>query len=125
LRALTDWRKLLTADSPDEVAPGHRSSDEAGKVGRVGKGEPHPGHVVANGGIAGRDDVYGVRMGGSNASGRVLELEAVAEDDVVTLRSVLPEVLLELGRRLRLDMARVGAKAIADGDESLVGSCIP
>ena len=51
------------------------------------------------------DDVDGLGEIRADALRGVLELEAVAEDEVVPLRAVLPEVLLELGGRLRLDVA--------------------
>jgi hypothetical protein len=49
----------------------------------------------------------------------------VAEDEIVSLRSVLTEVFLELRRRFRLDVTDLGAEAVADSLEPGVRPAIP
>ena len=60
-----------------------------------------------------------------DASRGVLELEAVAEHQVVSLASVLAEVFVELRRRLRFDVADLGAERVADLEQPPVGPGIP
>ena len=64
-------------------------------------------------------------MIGSDALRGVLKLEAVPEDQVIPLRAVLPEFLLELSGGFRLDVADGGAETVADSQEALVGAAIP
>src|SRR5829696_996185 len=64
-------------------------------------------------------------MIGSYPFRRVLEFEAVTENQLVALGAVLPELLLELGGGLRLDVADRGAKAVPDAQQALIGSAVP
>jgi hypothetical protein len=65
------------------------------------------------------------RIGRTDGARGVLELEAVAEDEGVPLITVLPKILLELGGRLRLDVADPRAKGVADAKQALVSATIP
>ena len=67
----------------------------------------------------------GLGILGRHPLGRVLELEAVREDQVVSLGRVGTQRLVLLRRRPRLDMADGQAQRIADLLQSLVGPGIP
>ena len=56
---------------------------------------------------------------------RVLELEAVADDEAEAAARVVAERLLELGRRLGLGLAHLGAELVANGEQPLVGRGVP
>ena len=60
-----------------------------------------------------------------DARGRVLELEAVPEDEARPLRRVGAELLLELGRRLDLHVRDPGAELLLDRLEPLLGAGVP
>ena len=84
-----------------------RSPPPSRRVRRLLKGERNRRHVGTGPRSAGRDED---RLGKAGPTRRrILEFEAMAEDERVSLRAVLPEVLLELRGR-GLDMADVGAR---------------
>ena len=72
---------------------------------------PTPG--AAGGGV------HGLRVLRGHALRGVLELEAVADDEREALGPVLPEVLVELRRRLGLDMADLGPEGVPDPEEPI------
>ena len=111
VEALLHRRQLGAADDAEDVRLRHAAGDHAGEIRGIGEGELDPGDVGAARG-AGGGDVDRLREIGAHPLRGILELEAMAEDEVVSLRAVLPEVLLELGRRLGLDVADRGAEAI-------------
>jgi hypothetical protein len=49
----------------------------------------------------------------------------MAEDKVISLCTVLPEILFKLCGRLRLDMTNAGAETIADPQEPTIGASVP
>ena len=62
---------------------------------------------------------------GRHRRGGVLELEAVAEDEVEAAPGEVAEARLELGRCLRLDLRDLGAELVADGEQPLVRERVP
>ena len=60
-----------------------------------------------------------------NAKCCILKLEAMTEDEVVPLGSVLAKVLIELCWGLGLDMTDFGAKTVSNTSKPLVSSSIP
>ena len=75
--------------------------------------EGQPGEVRP-GGAAGRRYENRMRKLWCDAARGVLKLEAVAEDEVVSLAPVLAEILVELRWRLRFDVADLGAEGVAN-----------
>ena len=49
----------------------------------------------------------------------------MSEHEIVVLRAVLPELLLELSGRLRLDVTYGCAKAVPHTKEALISSPVP
>src|SRR5688500_5935999 len=113
--ALSNRRKLGTADHADDVGVGHGAGEHAGEVRRVGEAEHDTGNVGRDAGARGHD-VDGSRVIWPNPLRGILELEAVTEDEVVPLRPVLTELLLELGGRLGLDVTDGRTEAIAEAE---------
>src|SRR5581483_10990381 len=121
--ALDRWQ-LGSADGANDTRPREGSGEDPGEIGRLLQAEDYGRHVLADA-VPGRGDVHRLRELGPYPGGCVLELEAMAEDEVVALRTVLAEVFLE-GRRCRhLDVADVSAEGVADAKESLVGAGVP
>jgi hypothetical protein len=84
----------------------------------------NPGNVLA-GRRAGRNYECSARKIRTNPFRRILELESVSEDEIVSLRAVLSEVLLEVSWCFRLYMAHARAQAIADTHETAVCTGVP
>ena len=108
-KALPNRRQFGTTDDTDAVRVCHGASNHAGQVRWLGEPEDHAGDVGRNS-VAGGDDVLSPRVIRGDSACRILKLEAVPEDKLVSLVAVLPEVLLELGRSFRLDMADLSAQ---------------
>src|SRR6185312_2826482 len=122
--ALDDRREGGAAECAELVGLGHRRGEHAGQVRSVGETKGHAGQVRTRG-RAGRRYINGMRKLWCHALRGVLELEPVAEDELITLRAVLAKILLEVGRRGRLDVADLGAEAVANPEQTVIRSAIP
>jgi hypothetical protein len=100
---------LGAGNESELVGLGHRAGDESRLIRCFFKEESDAGKV-GTGDPAGGDDEVGLGIVGGDSRGGVLEFEAVPHDQRVPLRAILPEVLLELGRGLGLDMGDLGAE---------------
>ena len=49
----------------------------------------------------------------------------MTEDEIVSLRAILPELLLEFGGRLRLDVADACSQAVTYTEQALIGAAVP
>src|ERR1043165_1607742 len=101
------------------------SRDHPGEVRRIRKRELNPGDIRGLLDVRGRDYVDRLRKRRSNPFGRVLEFKAMPENQAVPLHPVLSEVLVELRRRLRLNVADLSAQTIADPQQSLIRPSVP
>ena len=120
---LHGW-KLGAADHTEHVRLRHRTGQHAGEVRCVGKGKLDSGDVRATRRARGCDE-DGLGKLRSNTLGGVLVLKAMPEHEIVALCAVLPELLLEFGGGLRLDLADCCAKAVPDAQESFVRTTVP
>jgi hypothetical protein len=82
------------------------------------------GDVLASRRCRGHDErrAWEVR---TDALRRILKLEAVADDQVIALRALLPEVLVELGGSPGLNVTDLSAEAIADPHQAAVRPGVP
>src|SRR5690348_8917958 len=117
-------RKVGAANDADDVRARKGSGDDPGQVRRLFKSEYHRRDVRPRP-IAGRGDINGVRILGSNPRCGVLEFEAVAEHQIVSLRAVGAKVLLKVGGSLYLDMAYMCGHTVANAQEALIGPSVP
>ena len=103
-----DRREL---DSPDEAQlarPGHAPGHHPGEEGALLDAEHQRGDLSLDP-LARGDDERRLGVGSAHPLRRALELEAVAEDQVVSLRGVGTKRLFLLGRGPRLEVADLDA----------------
>ena len=124
-KALDDGGKLGAADHADRVRSRHRRRRACRRGTRRRRIRRSCPARFGPARAAGGRYENGMRKLWCDAPRGVLELEAVAEHEVVALASVLTEVFVELGRRLRLDVADLGAEAVADLEQPSVGAGVP
>ena len=122
--AALDGRELRAADRADLTALRERAGEHTGEIRRLLEPEHDRRHVRAHA-IAARGDEYRLREIGADAVGRILELEAVADHEIVALRAILPEVLLEVRRGSHFDVAHLRAETVAHAEQTLVGAGVP
>src|SRR5690348_3556538 len=112
-KAALDGRKIGSTDHTDDPRTREGAGDDAGQVRWLLETEDHRCDVRPRA-IARRGDVDRVRIIRPNARRGVLEFEAVPEYEVVTLRAIRSEILLEIGGRFHLDMAYMCADTVAN-----------
>src|SRR5262245_4442390 len=123
-KAFDHWRKFGSSNGAQLVRFRHRRREYSREVGRVGEPELDASDIWRW--LSARSDqIDGLGKLGGDSLGRVLVLEAMANDQVVSLRPVLSEVVVELRGSLRLYVADRCAEAIANLLEATVGSCVP
>lgn len=123
-KALTHRRQFGAPDQTESVGACHGAGDHAGEIGGLREAKHHSAHVPAAR-VPRRHDVLCRWIGGRYGARGVLKLEAVAENQIKVLVPILAEVLLELGRRLSLNVANLSAEGVAYPKQTLVGASIP
>src|SRR5262249_39467168 len=108
-KARHDGGELRPTDHPDGVRPRHRPGEHPGEIRGVVESERQSGEV-RSGGAPRCCYENSMRKLWRDATRGVLKLEPVTEHEVISLAPVLTEILVELGRGLRLDVADLGAK---------------
>src|SRR5579863_1927999 len=119
-----DRRELSATDSADDAILRNAGSNYAGQIRAFLESKINAGPVLARA-IAGRRQVHRLRIVRRDALHRVLILESVGDDQIVSLGAVLAEVFVELGWCLCLDVADLRAEAVSDAEEATVGSGVP
>jgi len=108
-KALAHRRQLGSTDHTQAVGMRHDAGDQSCQVRGFREAEHHTAHVAPTR-IARCHDVLRGRVSRGNGARRVLKLEPVSEDEIEVLVSVLAEILLELRRGLRLNVADLSAE---------------
>src|SRR6185437_11254521 len=68
---------------------------------------------------------YRLRKRWRDANRWILILESMPEDEVVSLGSVLPEVLVDFSRRLRLHVRDARAERVPDRQKAFISASVP
>ena len=119
-----DRRQLDAADQSGLAGFRLARGDDAEEVGGLLELEDHRRDVRRDRAAGGRDeDRLRILLAGFERG--VLELEAVAEGEIESLRAVRAEALVELGGRLRLLMRDLGAELLLDLLQPFVGDGVP